>query len=188
MGGRAMTKNILGFQHGFQRSGETDVDERPLHYTACGLDDVYLLNGFKREIVDGEEYVTIADLEGLWKAIGLHLVTTRKALAPKEIKFLRQHMDLTQAELGARLRVSDQTVARWEKDQCDLPGPADLMLRVLFLGSPAARPKGNEILRKFTELLDELHARDESKSKADVFEQHGKRWQDSEREIAPMVT
>jgi DNA-binding transcriptional regulator YiaG len=169
-----------------QPAGPADSmrDERPLHYTACGLDNVYLLNGFTRETIDGEEYITIADLEGLWKAIGLHLVTTRKALAPKEIRFLRQHMDLTQAELGARLRVSDQTVARWEKDQCDLPGPADLMLRVLFLSSPATQSEGNKILREFTGLLDRLHERDESRSEADVFEQHDRRWQDSKRELA----
>jgi DNA-binding transcriptional regulator YiaG len=176
-----MNSNILGFQ----RADRPAVDDHPLHYTACGLDNVYLLNGFKRETIDGEEYVTVEDLDGLWKAIGLHLVTTRKALAPKEIRFLRQHMDMTQAELGARLRVSDQTVARWEKDQCELPGPADMMLRVLFLGSPVARPEGNELLREIIKLLDELQERDESKQRADVFELDDKQWQDSERELEP---
>jgi DNA-binding transcriptional regulator YiaG len=173
--------NILGFQMGFQKADRPAVDGDPLHYTACGLDNVYLLNGFKRETINGEEYITIEDLEGLWKAIGLHLVTTRKALAPKEIRFLRQQMDLTQAELGARLRVSDQTVARWEKNECEMPGPADLMLRVLFLGSPVAQPHGNQMLREIIKLLDDLEERDESK-KADVFE-HDKQWQDSEREL-----
>jgi hypothetical protein len=74
-----MNSNILGFQ----RADRPAVDDHPLHYTACGLDNVYLLNGFKRETIDGEEYVTVEDLDGLWKAIGLHLVTTRKALAPE---------------------------------------------------------------------------------------------------------
>jgi len=180
-----MNSNILGFQGalGFQRADQPAVDDHPLHYTACGLDNVYLLNGFKRETIDGEEYVTVENLDGLWKAIGLHLVTTRKALAPKEIRFLRQHMDMTQAELGARLRVSDQTVARWEKDQCDLPGPADMMLRVLFLGSPMARPEGTELLREIIKLLDELQERDEPKQKADLFEHGAKQWKDSEREL-----
>ena len=173
-----MTKNILNFHMG----NPLAVEEKPLHYTACGLDNVYLLNGFKRETIDGEEYLTIQDLDGLWKAIGLHLVTTRKALAPKEIRFLRQQMKMTQAELGARLRVSDQTVARWEKDQCDKDGPADMMLRVLFLGSPVAQPEGNKLLREIIKLLDELQERDESKQKADVFERD-KQWQDSEREL-----
>ena len=174
-----MTKNILSFQMGKQLAAE----EQPLHYTACGLDNVYLLNGFKRETIDGEEYVTIEDMDGLWRAIGLHLVTTRKALVPKEIRFLRQHMKMTQAELGARLRVSDQTVARWEKDQCELDGPADMMLRVLFLGSPVAQPEGKNLLREIIKLLDELQERDESKRKADVFEHDDQQWQDSDREL-----
>lgn len=123
----------------FGKTDRPETAEQPLRYTACGLDDVYLLNGFTRETIDGEEYVTIEDLEDLWKAIGLHLVKTRKSLAPKEIKFLRQHMDMTQAELAAHLRVTDQTVARWEKGAVELPGPADLLLRVLFLGSDIAR-------------------------------------------------
>jgi transcriptional regulator with XRE-family HTH domain len=91
---------------------------------------------------------------------------------------------MTQAELGARLSVVDQTVARWEKDQCDLPGPADMMLRVLFLGSPVAQPEGNELLREIIKLLDDLQERDESKRK-DVFEHNDKQkqWQDSEREL-----
>jgi len=176
---------VIGFQTGigFQRADQPAADDQPLHYMACGLDNIYLLNGFKREIIDGEEYVTIEDLGGLWKAIGLHLVTTRKVLAPKEIRFLRQHMDMTQAELGARLRVSDQTVARWEKDQCEKVAPADLMLRVLFLGSPLAQPEGNDMLRDLIKLLDELQERDEAKEKADVFEHEDKQWQDSEREL-----
>jgi DNA-binding transcriptional regulator YiaG len=177
--------NILGFQ----RDDRPAVDGQPLHYTACGLDNVYLLNGFKREMIDGEEYVTVEDLDGLWKAIGLHLVTTRKTLAPKEIRFLRQHMKMTQAELGARLRVSDQTVARWEKDQCEVAGSADMMLRVLFLGSPVAQPEGNELLREIIKLFDDLQERDELKQKPDVFEQdtkHGdKQWRDVERELEP---
>jgi putative transcriptional regulator len=170
--------NILNFK----KNGQPALTEEPLHYTAAGLDNIYLLNGFTRETIDGEEYVTIEDLEGLWKAIGLHLVTTRKALDPKEIKFLRQHMEMTQAELGARLRVADQTVARWEKDKYDLPGPADLMLRVLFLGSKVVQPEGGKILREITKLLDELLEQDETKQKADVFE-HGTEWKESAREL-----
>src|SRR3569833_342382 len=60
----------------------------PLHYTACGLDDVYLVNGFARETVDGEQFTTIENMDGLWKAIAHHLVTKKKVLAPKEIRIL----------------------------------------------------------------------------------------------------
>ena len=78
---------------------------------------------------DGEEHITIHNLDGLWKTIGLHIVLRQKTLAPQEVGFLRQQMDLTQAELAKMLRVTDQTVARWEKGDTAVNGTADFALR-----------------------------------------------------------
>ena len=55
----------------------------------------------------------VEDLDGLWKAIGLHLITERKVLAPKELRFLREHMDMTQAELAAKLRTVKLAPSGW---------------------------------------------------------------------------
>lgn len=151
----------------------------PLHYTACGLDDVYLVNGFTRETIDGEQFTIIEDMDSLWKAIARHLVTKRKVLAPKEIKFLRGQMDLTQAELANLVRVSDQTVARWEKGETDIPGPADFMIRVLYLASPRAQPEGQKALDKLMELIEGLVARDEQPNKPVVFIHRMKSWKET---------
>ena len=168
----------------FKRGEQPATAGEPLHYTACGLDNVYLLNGFKVETIDGEDYVTIEDLDGLWKAIGLHLVTTRKVLAPKEIRFLRHHLNLTQAELASQMRVTDQTVARWEKGTCELPGPADMMLRALFFGSKATQREGAEpTLAEIIKLWDELVEHDELEAKPAVFEHGKKKWKESRREL-----
>lgn len=167
----------------FRKADAPEPTGEPLRYQACGLDDVYLLNGFKTETIDGEEYVTIEDLDGLWKAIGLHLITMRKALAPKEVKFLRQHMDMTQAELGAQLRVTDQTVARWEKGQVEVPGPADMMLRVLFLGSKIAQPEGSTLLAGIRKLADDIRERDEPRPQSVTFVHKKKTWKESVREV-----
>jgi DNA-binding transcriptional regulator YiaG len=163
----------------FRNAKYREAAGEPLHYTACGLDDVYLVNGFTREFVDGEEYLTIADLDGLWKAIGLHVVNTKKVLGAKDIKFLRDQMDMTQAELGSLLRVSDQTVARWEKGETKfVPGPADFMLRILFLSSPAAQPQGNDILQEIKKLCEDIITRDESAPRPVHFRhnEHSRRW------------
>jgi DNA-binding transcriptional regulator YiaG len=160
-----------------------DPDSEPLHYTACGLDDVYLVNGFTREKIDGEDTITIEDMDGLWKAIGLGLVTGKKALAPKEVRFLRGHMDLTQAELGAKLRVSDQTVARWEKGETPVPGPADVLLRVLFLACQRAQPEGGKMLEQLIKMLEALRERDEPEhTERTIFVLHKRKW---EREREP---
>jgi transcriptional regulator with XRE-family HTH domain len=51
-------------------------------------------------------------------------------------------MGLTQAELGAKLRVTDQTVARWEKGQTD-PGPADMPIRIRFSAASLRSQRAN---------------------------------------------
>ena len=134
---------------------------KPYHYKECGLDNIFLLNGFTLEDVDGEEYVSIDNVDGLWKAIGINLVAKQKTFSPSEIRFLRSQMDLTQAELAKFLRVDDQTVARWEKKHCKMPGPADLALRFLFLSSEVAQPEGGEIVQRAHELIKEIVDRDE---------------------------
>jgi putative transcriptional regulator len=150
---------------------------KPYHYRECGLDNIYLLNGFYLEEHDGEEYVSIENVEGLWKAIGLSLVTCRKVFSPKEIRFLRQQMHLTQLELAALLRVEDQTVARWEKGKVKLPGPADVALRALFLGSEIAQPQGGEILERWLEIIAQLVAQDQPLEDGLLFDKKPHAWE-----------
>lgn len=118
----------------FYLAGEA-VKTPPYRYRACGLDDIYLLNGYRIEDHDGDAHVTIADIDGLHKAIGRYLVHHRKALSLKEIRFLRNSLDLTQAELAAMLGNTSQSVARWEKGETEMPGAAEKLLRAIFLVS-----------------------------------------------------
>lgn len=112
-----------------------DVRKEPVLYRACGLDEIYLVNGYDLEDHDGEQHMSVQKMEELHQAIGRHLVTHRKGLAPKEIRFLRNTMDLTQAELALRLGNNAQSVARWEKGECEVPGASEKLLRVVFLAS-----------------------------------------------------
>lgn len=107
--------------------------KEPYHYKECGLDDVYLLCGYEEHETPYGKGISVKDVDGLHKAIGQQLATHKKVLNGKEIRFLRKQMDNTQAELGKYLGVDAQTVARWEKDQIPIPGPADGLLRVLYL-------------------------------------------------------
>lgn len=142
-------------KHEFYCGAGSEREEEPLHYTKCGLDNVWLVNGFRREEYDGEAYVSIQNVEGLWKAIGISLATTPNELSPQEIRFLRKHMKLTQEELAERLDVDTQTVARWEKEQSKLSGPANLAIRTLFLTSQRAQPEGEGIIMKLFEAIEE---------------------------------
>lgn len=154
------------------------VGSDALHYKDCGLDYVYLLNGFRREEYDGDEYVSITDVDGLHRAIGLYIVRHRKAPSGKEIRFLRDEMDFSQAELGELLGVTDQSVARWEKGVCEAPGPAVLALRVIYILSLLPKEQQAEILSDFIEMTKQLTSSDETTDFAQ-FTYLGKEWQGS---------
>ena len=91
-------------------------DGGPYHYTECGLDYVYLQNGFSEEM--DPEYgrlVSFKNVTDLHKAIALHVIYKQGSITPAEFRFLRKQMELTQAALAAEYGVSAQTIANYEK-------------------------------------------------------------------------
>ena len=152
----------------FKYKGKTE--KPPYHYTMCGLDDIYLTSGYERTDTDYGSGMVIEDMDGLHQAIGEHLVFAKKALNAKEVRFLRHEMDLSQAQLGDLLRVTDQTVARWEKGEVHIPGPADLVLRALYIGDVS----GKVDVRK---LAEQIRAMDEPATGKQLFTPTEKGWQ-----------
>ena len=125
------------------------------HYTESGLSNIYLVNGFEVENIDGEEYTSITDMEGLHLAISSAIVDSSRSLTGKEFKFLRVEMNLSQKVLGVKFGVNEQTIARWEKDKCDLPRTSDAALRSLYMDSINA----NSNIRFFLEMLADSEAK-----------------------------
>lgn len=155
------------------RNGEK-LCSKPLHYVDSGLDNIFLLNGFED---DGESLI-IKDMEGLHRAIGLNIALERKAPSGKELRFLREEMDMTQAEIGRLLGVSSQSVARWEKGQTESIGAAVFGVRVLYLMSLLPQEKVAEILIDFASRLDALNDNDETSDKVEFsYENH--QWRDA---------
>jgi transcriptional regulator with XRE-family HTH domain len=76
-------------------------------------------------------------------------------------------MDETQADLADELGVSDQTVARWEKGQVELPGPADYLIRLLYLECIG-------VTKGVRSLLETLRNTDEPVNGRVVFTKDGK--------------
>ena len=104
------------------------------HYAECGLNNVYLVNGYIEEETEYGPATAIMNLQGLHNAIGKRIVMgTARLLLGEEIRFLRKELNLSQKNLGAILGVKDQTVARWEKDERVIPKSADMCLRALFM-------------------------------------------------------
>jgi DNA-binding transcriptional regulator YiaG len=142
-----MSKRVEFFLRGQERLAE------PYHYLASGLDDIYLLNGVTVEETPYGPMVTIKDLNGLHRAIGLHIVEKAEPMTGAEFRFLRKQLELTQAQLGKRLRVSDQTIANYEKENTASLGPADPLMRGFYLLSILPEETRIEVLRDITEKL-----------------------------------
>jgi DNA-binding transcriptional regulator YiaG len=142
---------------------------KPFHYTMCGLDNVFLLSGFRIRTTAYGKVFSIDDIDGLHAAIGNYLVNERKSLSGKEVRFLRHEMDLSQSRLGRLLGVDEQTVARWEKGQANASGPADKMIRLLYTEWVGATA---EVSR----LLDHLAELDETETHRALFKETGKGW------------
>lgn len=165
----------------FYRCGE-QLNDSAYRYEVSGLEGIYLLNGYTVEHKSGEEFVSVADVDGLHKQIGLHLVMNRKVLTPKEIRFVRKTMDMTQAELGKWLGANSQTVARWEKGMTEMPGASDRLLRVFFVAMQLTDDETK--LREFLlSKLIQLDCKDEVKPTAAGFE-HNSSWHERAMEVA----
>jgi DNA-binding transcriptional regulator YiaG len=134
----------------------------PYHYKACGLDNIYLLNGYEPEDHDGERHIFVRNADELHKAIGRHIVTKRKGLTGQEIRFLRNTLEMTQSELASELGNNAQSIARWEKGQVDIPGDAEKLLRVFFFARLASNDELEELRDLILGTLSELDEIDEN--------------------------
>lgn len=131
------------------------MTDKQYHYRECGLEDVYLLNGFEFKSSKYGELVMIHDIDGLHREIGLYLVREKADLTGAEVRFIRHELDISQRMLGNLLHKSGQSVARWEKDQSKIDGSSDRLLRVLFENH--AQPAGEQNgIRQMLEHLAEL--------------------------------
>ncbi|OGN63383.1 MAG: hypothetical protein A3E80_00055 [Chlamydiae bacterium RIFCSPHIGHO2_12_FULL_49_9] len=75
---------------------------------------------------------SIHNLDGLHRAIGLFLVTSKKDLSKQEVRFLRDEMLMSQYTLGQLLGVSEQAIRRWEVGRTEIPKPSEFLLRLLY--------------------------------------------------------
>ena len=152
----------------------------PRLYETCGLDNIWLVDGFEIVRHADEELIQPEDVEGLHKAIALHLVRFRKSLGGREIRFIRRAIDMTQGELAHGLGVNVQTVARWEKDKVNIPGPEDRLLRITTILAVSNAESFARLILEMPKNLDEL---DEGPDRPIRFT-HDQIWTEAQLEAA----
>lgn len=138
------------------------------HYTECGLDYIYLNNGFaEHETKYGAGYsIRAADL--LDAAIAHVVLRDPARLCGQDVRFIRALMDLSQNDLARKLGVQRLTVARWEtKPNTPIPGASDRLIRLMYFLNRAqeCQEPGKELspetLAAFSSMVSVLDGMDE---------------------------
>ena len=130
------------------------------HYRGTGLDNVYLKNGYA-EVKYGDDVATsVMDVEGLHKAIALALLSQSAKLSGKEIRFLRNEINLPQVGLSTFLGVDVQTVANWEKGVHRINAPAERLFR-LYAGEVLLNRRGKigKLLAEYAAINNHIEER-----------------------------
>ena len=104
----------------------TMVDYR---YDECGLDNVVLKGLPVLTDDEGVAVTTIPHVNTLHRVLTTMVATKTSGLQPKEIRFLRTEMELTQSQLAALVGKDVQTMGRWERGETPIERSAEIVIR-----------------------------------------------------------
>lgn len=126
------------------------------HYAECGLDYVYLVNGYTVHDTGYGPAVEIEHADQLDRQIALFIVNQQGPLTGQEVRFLRGLLDLTQSELGELLGKDAQSVARWERKRTEIPPTEDRALRQIYLEETGHKVKFVETARRVAAITERV--------------------------------
>ena len=118
------------------------------HYTLCGLDNVWLENGYTSKATRHGQAVSVEDVDGLHKLLASKLIEKPAALTGKEFRFLRVQLGLTQESLAKLMDVTEGAISLWERKDV-VPRANDQLVRLMTL----AKLDGHASVRKAIERM-----------------------------------
>lgn len=143
------------------------------NYTGCGLQNVWLRNGFtKRETSQGAA-VSIHDLEGLHRSIGIHVAKFSPKLNKDEIRFLRKELEWPQVELAEYLGVGDTTIRNWERGDSDINPSAERLLRATYIQCFEGDGEVRKLVEQIGQYIREAQAHTETQADVELKMKEG---------------
>ncbi|MEY2621798.1 MAG: hypothetical protein RIT26_1618 [Pseudomonadota bacterium] len=118
-----------------------------LHYTACGLPNVWLEGGYTVKETKYGHAISVKDIDGLHKLLTTKLVEKKGLLAGYEFRFLRVQLGLTQEGLGKLLNVTENAVSLWERKNT-VPNVYNHMLRLMVMAKYSGNTKISEAIER----------------------------------------
>jgi putative zinc finger/helix-turn-helix YgiT family protein len=109
------------------------IKDEPYHYTACGLDDVFIYGVTKYRCTECEEvFIEIPRVNQLHRVIGRMVCQKEGKLSGEEIRFLRKEMRKKGTDFARMLGVSPEYVSRLENNKTDVSETLGRLIRSLF--------------------------------------------------------
>lgn len=102
----------------------------PYHYKEVGLPNVYLFNISIVQDVDGEKVIYIPNINQLHDLIARTILSKRGSINGSEIRFLRTHACMLQADLAKLIGKDSQTIGRWERGDNPIDNSMDILVRL----------------------------------------------------------
>jgi len=117
---------------------DCNVEMKVVHenhkYSESGLDNVVIVNATKHRCAKcGEEYLDLPNLEELHRVISEAIIRNHRNLDGKEFRFLRKHLGFSSAYFAKIVKVTRETISRYENGKSKIPRQMDLLIRALAL-------------------------------------------------------
>src|SRR4051812_25624377 len=100
------------------------------HYISCGLNNVWLKNGYTVKDTSYGRSVSVTDADELHKLLALGLVTKAGRLSGRELRYLRSMLELSQQGLARMVGVTEQALSLWERTG-KVPKSGDALVRMI---------------------------------------------------------
>lgn len=143
------------------------------HYTQCGLDNVWLANGYKVDETDYGSGFSIEKADELHNAIASRIISDPRPLRGQDARFLRVVLRLSQERMAKLLGVDRATVIRWERGRDKaLAMMQDIAVRTTY----AARAEGDGFLVTVIKEMQEADEKNWGAAFRAVFEAGNRGW------------
>ena len=136
----------------------TNADTSLFPYAGCGLDWVFLANGYTVHETPYGQGLSIHDADGLHAVVLREIITSPHPICGQELRFIRSMLDLSQEGMGKIIGVQRLQVTRMEANRKKPITPsADRAIRMFFALQQHDRDLADRILELLNEFDDQQH-------------------------------
>jgi len=127
-------------------------------YEGCGLDWVFLANGFSVHETPYGRAIAVQDADSLHELVLREIITSPHPIRGQELRFIRSMLDLSQEGMGKIIGVRRLQVTRMEVSRKKPISPsADRAVRMFFALQRHDRVLADRVLELLNEFDDQQH-------------------------------